>query len=1221
MAGNQTRAEATITLNGQQAEQVLEQLSNKAKQLKADITTAAGAGDSKKVVELNKELKQVESTIKNVRKETYDYQSVLNNISTAPLKNLEKAKKTLQKELKNLTRDTEKYKETAEKLKSVNEAIREINDELKDQPTLWDRAVESFNKYAAIAAAVVATIIAIGASIKQLIDANAKMADSFADVQKTTGLSQTEIKKLNSELKAINTRTPRSEMLKLAADAGKLGITGRKNILEFVRAANQINVALGEDLGEDAIKQIGKLNDLFGETDKLGIEKSLLATGSAINSLGQSSTASEAYLVEFAKRMGGVGSAANMTVPQILGFGATLDQLGQTSESSATALSKFMIKMVTDTEQIAKAAGIEVGKLNEMLKRDTNEALITVFEELNKKGGLANLAPIFKDLGAEGSKAASLITALSGNIQTLREQQEIANTEFKKADSITKEYAVKNENLAASWEKLQKRITGMFTSSWLMDFFAGLVQGLEKTTRKMDPFIIQLEKVQEKVVKLQTDIIPLTRRYEELRAKTVLTADEQTELNNIMKTISETIPGVAAEFDRYGNVISLNTEKIYQYIEAEKLRLNYINKGAIKEVESEIKRYENEIKGLQEKLTSWDKYWNDKIKYAEKQAREDLPWYKENFKSQDSNEKYLQKLKQENEERKATIQQQIAETGALLKGADEQLRKLKGTTIEEQTNLLIQRRKFNDMNKEQLDTWIRDEQNAANKYLELAKEIYKTRFTQKPISDENHVTAEQTKPDKENTKDKEFQEELNRIENENKEIRVILKKRYAEGLDDANEYSNKIHQSEIYMLNKKIELYQKYGKSTAEIEEKIYDALIKDIEQTAKEIEDFNRQFQKELDKTIKSEFGSQTLKDKFEKSTEDAQNFFDELARIQTEAEQFKKRWILLTPEDERAAELAELDRFYKASTLKHDEYNRAKSNINKKYFDQQLAQLQNYIAISNQGVNLATSYYEMQKNRELRAAGDSEERKEEINREYFEKSKKARIAEARIAGALAIMQIWAGNITGNPLVDAIIKAGLTAVQIVTTELQVASMKAQQYSGSAGGASSESSSRRVVAQGREEGGQITVEREQDGKIFNAEYNPQKRGYVRKPTVIVGESGDEFVVNAEAAKNPTVKPVLDIIDMAQKQGYAASLNLQKITGKENGGNLSEHTEPATEQKQYADKNSEQLADAIMQLTTLIKELKTNNIKAYVVLSELNRKQEILLQSERRGNRI
>ncbi len=81
----------------------------------------------------------------------------------------------------------------------------------------------------------------------------------------------------------MDTRTARAQLNDLAGDAGRLGITSKQQILDFVEAADQINVALGEDLGEDAVKNIGKLAQLFGDADAMGLKQAMLATGSVIN--------------------------------------------------------------------------------------------------------------------------------------------------------------------------------------------------------------------------------------------------------------------------------------------------------------------------------------------------------------------------------------------------------------------------------------------------------------------------------------------------------------------------------------------------------------------------------------------------------------------------------------------------------------------------------------------------------------------------------------------------------------------------------------------------------------------------------------------------------------------------------------------------------------------------------------------------------------------------
>ncbi|WP_158648468.1 hypothetical protein, partial [Candidatus Symbiothrix dinenymphae] len=132
-----------------------------------------------------------------------------------------------------------------------------------------------------MAATGVAAITGLSMTFRKLAEDVAKMDDTYADVMKTTGLTHEQVKDLNEEFKKLDTRTSREELNNLARDAGKLGITGKKDILDFVEAGNQINVALGEDLGEGAIKNIGKLTEVYKqstqELDKLDLKGKMLS--------------------------------------------------------------------------------------------------------------------------------------------------------------------------------------------------------------------------------------------------------------------------------------------------------------------------------------------------------------------------------------------------------------------------------------------------------------------------------------------------------------------------------------------------------------------------------------------------------------------------------------------------------------------------------------------------------------------------------------------------------------------------------------------------------------------------------------------------------------------------------------------------------------------------------------------------------------------------------
>ena len=176
-------------------------------------------------------------------------------------------------------------------------------------------------------AAITGLIMAGRSAVKAFADMDAEMAN----VRKFTGMTEEQVADLNEEFKKMDTRTAREQLNVLAEDAGKLGKKSKEDVLGFVRAADQINVALDE-LGDGATLTLSKLTNIFGDEERLGTEKALLSVGSVINELSQNCTASAPYLANFAKRMAGVGAQAEMTIPQIMGFAAVLDSQGQAVE-------------------------------------------------------------------------------------------------------------------------------------------------------------------------------------------------------------------------------------------------------------------------------------------------------------------------------------------------------------------------------------------------------------------------------------------------------------------------------------------------------------------------------------------------------------------------------------------------------------------------------------------------------------------------------------------------------------------------------------------------------------------------------------------------------------------------------------------------------------------------------------------------------------------------
>lgn len=362
-----------------------------------------------------------------------------------------------------MTRGSDEYLAHAKRIRQLRGIMDEHNQQLKGVKNNWlsiGHLSDSFNRYFGIITAGLASVTGIALGFKKLSEEVAKFDDIYSDVEKTTGLTKAQVKDLNESFKKMDTRTSREELNKLATDAGKLGKNSKQDILDFVDAGNQINVALGEDLGEGAIKNIGKISDVYrtstNELKNMGLKEQMLSIGSAINELGASSTASEKYLVDFAQRLGGVASQSGISIQNILGYASALDQSGQAVEMSATSLQNFIMKLMEDPAKFARLAGQDVDKFSKLLKTDANEAILTVLQSLNQRGGFQALIPVFSEMGLDGARAVGVLSSLADKISNVKTAQEISNRGFAEATSITDEYGKKNNNLQAELEKSRK---------------------------------------------------------------------------------------------------------------------------------------------------------------------------------------------------------------------------------------------------------------------------------------------------------------------------------------------------------------------------------------------------------------------------------------------------------------------------------------------------------------------------------------------------------------------------------------------------------------------------------------------------------------------------------------------------------------------------------------------------------------------------------------------
>lgn len=444
------RVQLEIVINNDQARKQLRELDEEAKKLTRGMKGLDKS--SEEYVQKSARLKSIKVQMDGI------YESI--GITNMTMKELSVRQRDLNGILLHMRPGTEEYKKLKGEVVAIKSRMSELRGTAEQTGLSIKGMANGFNRYFGMFTAFAASLTGVALGFRKLANDVAKMDDVYSDVMKTTGKTRDEVLELNEAFKQMDTRTSRESLNMLARDAGKLGIDGTRDILDFVEAGNQINVALGEDLGDDAIKNIGKMvgvyKDASDELKGIGLKEQMLAVGSAVNQLGASSTASEPYLVAFAGRMGGIAKQANISMSAILGFGSALDQDMQAVEMSATALQKFIMKIMAEPAQFAKIAGKDVKEFSELLRTDANAAIIQVLSAMKDKGGFQEMIPIFQEMGLDGARAVGVLSSMAGSLDKVTEAQKIANQAMLEGVSVTEEYNIKNENLQAKLEKAQK---------------------------------------------------------------------------------------------------------------------------------------------------------------------------------------------------------------------------------------------------------------------------------------------------------------------------------------------------------------------------------------------------------------------------------------------------------------------------------------------------------------------------------------------------------------------------------------------------------------------------------------------------------------------------------------------------------------------------------------------------------------------------------------------
>lgn len=450
----QTRREIYITCNGKSADDMLRTLTNHAAQLDAQIKKliADGKGNTKECKELVSVSGQLHKQLKQNVSDTQMIDKVMRNLAGSTTAQLRKALQAVNREISRSSESSGKLPQLRKQMEALKAQIDKNTGAIHKQGGAWQTAMKNLTAYVGL--------FSIFNQIKGLVEGaikkNFEYSGSLTDIRKVSGLTMEQVKQLSTELAKIDTRTSVDGLAQLAYEASKLGVGkyGVEGMAQFVRAADKINVAIGEEMGEKALPSLLKMTEVMGLIPKMGLEKSIEAVGSSMFKLASTSTATSSDITEFAKRCTGVARTAGITTDQLLALGSAFSAQMASPEVAATAMSKFIVALQKNHNLIEKDLAIPAGTINSMYQAgNAMDAIVLILEKMKEKGNMNALGEIFKDVGGDGQRLISSMVTMAKNVDMLKDHLYESQEAFEEATAVGKEYSMQQQSAIGILER------------------------------------------------------------------------------------------------------------------------------------------------------------------------------------------------------------------------------------------------------------------------------------------------------------------------------------------------------------------------------------------------------------------------------------------------------------------------------------------------------------------------------------------------------------------------------------------------------------------------------------------------------------------------------------------------------------------------------------------------------------------------------------------------
>ncbi|MFW5503615.1 MAG: phage tail tape measure protein, partial [Segatella copri] len=344
-------------------------------------------------------------------------------------------------------------KKRQQDVKTLQAQIDKLTGAVNKHGSAWSTAAKNLVAYVGLFGA----FNMIKQKITDVINLNFKYSDSLANVRKVTNWSMKDVEELSNKLSKMDTRTSLEGLTQLAYVGSRMGMGkyGVQGLAEFAQASDRVNVALKEDLGDDAMLILSKFVETMGEVERHGgnISEAFDSVSSSIFKLASTSTANGGNILEFAKRLTGLSKSAHITSDQLLGLASASDSLMLMPEVASTAFGKLITSLWTNYHEIEKMLGMQEDSLKDMMsKGQTMQALVKVLENVSDKN-LSSMDEYFKEFGSDGQRLKSVVVTMAQNIGVLKSHLKESSEAYREGTAVTKEYEIQQQTAQAILER------------------------------------------------------------------------------------------------------------------------------------------------------------------------------------------------------------------------------------------------------------------------------------------------------------------------------------------------------------------------------------------------------------------------------------------------------------------------------------------------------------------------------------------------------------------------------------------------------------------------------------------------------------------------------------------------------------------------------------------------------------------------------------------------